>query len=192
MDATRGGGTPVSRAVVVQQHHLGSIATPPAVPIIDERWRLPTREDAWETPNYPYRGRNIALVTGGRIHYTAGPTSSTTLAIAQYQTGAGAQEDFPAIAYHYLIEGDGSVHWCHDLNRRVWGSGAPGSNEQDVHVCYTGQVEPNDRQLKGIRAALIDAQEKLGRSLTIKAHRDGYPTACPGPTWEQWRSYVLP
>ena len=170
---------------VLQHPKLGS--APAAVSVVDERGRLPTRLGA-----APYPRRNIALVNGGRIHYTAGSTSSTTLAIAQYQTGPDAQEDFPAIAYHYLVEGNGSVHWCHDLDVRVWGSGAPGSNERDVHVCYTGDREPNGVQLKGIQNALRHAQSVLGRSLMIGGHKDNYATSCPGPTWPQWKAAILP
>ena len=175
---------------VLQQPKLGN--APVASSVIDERNQLPTRLNGWETSSYPYRSRPIAGVTGGRAHYTAGPVSSTTRNIANYQVGPTAQDPFPAIAYHYLVEGDGSVHWCHDLDKRVWGSGQPGSNESDVHVCYTGDTQPNGRQLDGIKTALRHAQGVLGKKLSIKAHRDGYSTACPGPTWELWRSAVLP
>ena len=174
----------MNRAVVVQ--HQQATVTIPSVSVIDERGRLPTRG------GQRYPRRNIAAVDGGRVHYTAGPTSSTTRDIAAYQVGPGAQEAFPEIAYHYLVEGDGSVHWCHDLDVRVWGSGAPGSNERDVHVCYTGDREPNAKQLVGIRTALIHAQQQRGRSLTIGGHKDNYATSCPGPTWPDWRAAILP
>lgn len=179
---------------VLQHPKLASDEAPsfPEPRVIDERGRLPTRVGGWETASYPYRARIISRVDGARIHYTAGATSETTLGVAAYQTGHGAHEQFPAIAYHYLVEGDGSVHWCHNLDKRVWGSGQPGSNETDVHVCYTGNHQPNGLQLDGLKTALRHAQQTLGRKLSVKAHRDGYSTACPGPTWELWRVSVLP
>jgi N-acetylmuramoyl-L-alanine amidase len=176
---------------VLQHPKLGKTVAP-SPSVIDERGRLPTRPMSWETAGYPYRSRAIAGVTVARIHYTAGGVSSTTLDIAAYQVGPGSHERFPAIAYHYLIEGDGSVHWCHDLDKRVWGSGAAGSNEQDVHICYTGDREPNGPQLRGIQNAIRHAQNALGRSLTVAGHKDNYSTSCPGPMWPQWRAAVLP
>lgn len=112
--------------------------------------------------------------------------------IARYQTGPGAQEEFPELAYHYMVEGAGQPFLCNDLNKRVWGSGAPTHNETRVHVCYIGDREPTKAQRAGIRACIIDAQQRLGRTLTIEGHRDAYATSCPGPTWPSWRGEVLP
>lgn len=151
----------------------------------DARGTLPTRPGA-----APYRQRDINGVTGIRLHYTAGGTWSTVRDIAAYQTGPTAQDNFPAIAYHVLVDGDGVAHWCHDLDVRVWGSGQSGSNERDVHICYTGSVEPTLAQLVGLRRAVAWAQVHIGRALSVRGHSDGFSTQCPGPRWPEWRDAV--
>jgi hypothetical protein len=154
--------------------------------IKDVRGQLPTRTGT------SYDLRDVSRVTGVDVHYTAGGTNATVLDIARFHTGPNAQEKFPAIAYHYVIDGSGTPHWCHDLQTRVWGSGAPGHNSGRVHVCYTGLVEPTAAQLKGIRAAIVHAQDQMGRPLTIEGHKDAYATSCPGPKWPQWKAAILP
>jgi hypothetical protein len=145
------------------------------------RGQLPTRAGA-----RPYTTRPLSGITGGRIHYTAGPTWSSVESIAYFQTGPNAQEDFPAIAYHYLVDGNGIAYWCHNPEVRCWHSGAPGVNVTDVAVCYTGLIEPNDSQIVGIANATLHVERLLGHDLTWRGHKEGYATTCPGPKWNGW------
>ena len=91
-----------------------------------------------------------------------------------------------------MIDHVGDVHLLHDLDRRVWHSGAPGANDTKVGICYIGDQEPNELQMEGIKQAILHAQNELGRSLLIDGHKDKYPTACPGPTWPNWRDKITP
>lgn len=124
------------------------------------------------------------------FHYTAGPPSATAHDVAAYQTGPGAQLDFPGIAYHYHVDGTGRAAFCQDLDRRVWGSDGPGWNERACHVCWSGTVRPNDAQIKGLRACHADAQRRLGRKLAPYGHRETGATACPGPHLAEWKPLV--
>lgn len=154
---------------------------------MDIRGTLPTR------PGYaPYPRRNINAVDSVDIHYTAGPYTSSTYDIAAYQTGPTAQLDFPEIAYHLMVEADGTVYWCHDLNKRTWHNGASGRNERAVGICFVGNGTPLEAQKVGIRQAIQWSQEHLGRQLAVSGHKDTYPTACPGAAWPSWKSEILP
>ncbi len=126
------------------------------------------------------------------IHYTASPPTTKILNIALYQIGPNAQEDFPAIAYHFMIDDVGDYHILHDLDRRVWHSGAPGANNTKVGICYIGNHTPNQMQLDGIKKAIQYSQNELGKTLSIEGHKYRYATSCPGPTWPGWKKEITP
>lgn len=152
----------------------------------DMRGQLPTRGVA------RYSLRPMAPVDTFCVHYTAAPPERTVLDIANYQVNVQTGDLFPEIAYHLFIEKDGTVIWCHDLNKRVWGSGQPGMNERAVHCCYSGNYTPTPEQLVGLAKARQFCQYSLleGRRLVVQGHKDGYATACPGPTWPQWKDQI--
>lgn len=183
---------PSNRPYFIPGESTGAIAVgppPSSVTLVDLRGKLPTRPGT----DGQYSKRNLAAVDSIDIHYTASPPTGTVQSIASYQVGPGAQEDFPAIAYHIIVTGDGTANWCHDLDRRVWHNGGSGRNERAIGLCYVGNVEPNDDQKRGLRRAVVWCQEQLGRPLAVAGHRDApYPTQCPGPTWPGWRIDVLP
>lgn len=174
--------------------HQAASAPPIAWAPTDMRGQLRTRpQSQWQQPGvYPYFYRDVSAVAGVTVHYTAGPPTQTVQDVANYQTGPGAQEDFPAIAYHLFVDGQGVAYLCHDFNVRVWGSGQPGANETQIHCCYAGDVEPNAAQLAAIKAAIGWADAELKRALVVKGHKDGYATECPGPKWPAWRDAILP
>lgn len=188
MGAERAGEDRVSVTIQQQQAAEGVVGQPgPSVVIFDVRGTLPTR-----FPGADYSRRPLGGIVGVDLHYTASPSTATVRAIAAYQVGPGAQEDFPAIAYTLIVDGAGVAYWCHDLDRRVWHNGASGHNESHVGICYIGDREPNAAQIRGLKAAIAFCQQQLGRTLTVSGHRDSYSTSCPGPAWPQWRSAVLP
>jgi len=131
------------------------------------------------------------------IHYTASSPDTTVEETATYQTGDTSPPlpglPFPEIAYHWYVEGDGTLVRCHEFDRRTWGSDGPGVNERAIHCCYAGSLAPNDAQLVGIRDAVILSQNELGRSLIVEGHKDtGSATQCPGVHWPSWRAAILP
>lgn len=160
---------------------------PTATPAVtDRRGQLPVRAGA---SGYP--ARPLAGVTTACIHYTAGPPERTVDNIARYQTTVQTGDLFPALAYHMFIEKSGEVIWCHDFDRRTWGSGQPGMNEKAVHICYSGNVAPNEAQLAGLKQARLFAESDLGHALMVVGHKDGYATQCPGNTWSTWKAKIL-
>jgi hypothetical protein len=69
-------------------------------------------------------------ITGVTLHFTAGPEGHTAQDVAAFQTSKAARGQtgnhtpFPAIAYTFLIDGDGTANLCHDLEVRTWHSAA--------------------------------------------------------------------
>lgn len=143
----------------------------------------------------PYHKRPRDGVGGVTIHYTASRAATTVWSTALYQVSPQAQEAFPAIAYHLFIEAEGTVYLCHDLETRVWHSGANVSgvarNLSHIGICYAGDREPNAAQIAGLHEAIAWCEAQLGRNLEVEGHKDAYATTCPGPTWPSWKDDVL-
>ena len=147
-----------------------------------------------------YVTRLTANIIGATIHYTAGPSNLNATSIANFQLGRVADPKtgakFPAIAYTYIIEQDGTVVQCHDLNIRCWHSGAVvngvSRNDNYIGVCWSGDDVPNTAQLLGIKTALRHIEQQLGRPLQkIEGHREApYATQCPGNRWKEWIDLV--
>ena len=144
-----------------------------------------------------YHQRPLTGITGITIHYTAGPANLGAVEIARFQLTRDANPPnktfFPAIAYTMVIEQDGRIVLCHDLDRRCWHSAAVISgiarNASHVGIVYCGDVAPNDRQIAGLRGAIDWVQAQLGRSLAVEGHKDApYATQCPGNAWPAWRA----
>ena len=144
--------------------------------------------------------RPVAAISGITLHYTASPTRDgieAVRAIAAYQTGPGAHEEFPAIAYHLVVCGEGNVYWCNDLDVRVWHSGAVvnglARNYTHIGIAYIGDQSPNAAQLIGLKRAIRWCEATLHKGVTVEGHRDApYATACPGPAWPGWAELVMP
>jgi hypothetical protein len=164
--------------------------------VLDLRGQLPTNSEA------QYVTRPLDAITGVTLHYTEGPTNQTAADIAAYQTSEAARKQtgndtpFPGIAYTFLIDGTGTANLCHDLEVRSWHSAAVvsglGRNLTHIGICYTGDQQPNEAQIRGIAEAIRWCQDQLGgRQLAIEGHRDPpYATQCPGPAWNAWRGAV--
>lgn len=163
--------------------------------MVDVRGQLPMNPDNYAyVRDSIYGHRNLAAVTLATLHYTAGPTNMSAAQVAEIQLARDAAPGtkFPGLAYHYLVDGDGVPNLAWDLDVKVWHSAAPGKNSTSVGICYTGNVEPTEAQLRGIEACIVDAETQLGRMLIVGGHKDDYATECPGPKWPEWKNAVLP
>lgn len=139
-----------------------------------------------------YGHRPVAGITSVTLHYTAGSPSDSPGRIAAIQLDRDAAPGikFPGLAYTYIVDSAGAPYKAWDLDVRVWHSAAPGKNSGSIGICYTGNVEPNAAQIRGLRACIFDASRELGRSLPVTGHKDDYATECPGPAWPAWKNAV--
>jgi len=108
---------------------------------------------------------------------------------------------FNDIAYHYLIEQDGSVH----KGRKNFEEGAhtkeQGMNKKSIGICIVGNFDntlPNDKQIKILVNLIKDLQHAYPiPAANIKFHRDyainrwtGKPyKTCPGTQFTKTRLY---
>lgn len=154
----------------------------------DMRGKLPKRNSS-----ISYQTRPTNVIDTLCIHYTAAPPDRTVQQIAQYQITVQSGDLFPEIAYHLFVEQNGLLVWCHDANKRVWGSAQSGMNERAIHICYSGDVEPNQQQIDGLSRGRTFAQHSMlqpSRQLIVQGHKDGYATQCPGPKWPTWKALI--
>lgn len=149
--------------------------------IVDLRGTLPT--------NGQYTTRALGGIVGATFHYTAGGVNASPESIAAFHVGP--ERGWPGIAYTYLVTGDGTPNQVNNLSARSYHSDGPGRNTGWVGICYTGNHSPTEVQLRGMAAALVDVETKLGRQLQTEGHRDASSTSCPGPAWPNWKAPLL-
>ena len=102
------------------------------------------------------------------------------------------QEDFPAIAYTMIVDGQAKSYLCHDLETRVWHNGAPNANTTRLSVCWIGITEPTEAQIASMAQCCAWLERQLRRALEIRGHKDApYATQCPGKTWAEWKPRLL-
>ena len=125
------------------------------------------------------------------IHHSAGPRSQTTEQIRDYHVRVNKWAD---IGYHYVIEGDGSLHIGRPMP--AMGAHARGINSESVGVCVVGD---NTRDGQGWTPAqvatlrkVVDAYRRHFPEIDIVGHGQspGQATACPGVSESVLRAMV--
>lgn len=90
---------------------------------------------------------------------------------------------WPSIGYSYVIEPDGTVKWCNDIELRTYHVG--NHNNYAVGVCLTGDFrteEPTKEQKESLRNLVSALQKKYTHLKYVKGHNEfsGYEwKACP-------------
>lgn len=127
-----------------------------------------------------YRRRPINAITDIAIHHSLTLTGSAE-AYAEYHV---KKLGWPGIGYHFVIEKDGEIKQCHDLEVISYHVG--NSNGFSVGICITGDFrsqEPTDAQKLALRYLVNKyLPAKLPNLKNIKGHNEypGYETKqCP-------------
>lgn len=79
-----------------------------------------------------YNFRTIKEITHLAIHHSLTKTGSAE-AFARYHV---AESNWPGIGYHFVIEKDGLVKWCNEIEKSTYHVGK--SNRFSVGICLTG------------------------------------------------------
>lgn len=126
------------------------------------------------------------------IHHSASRADVTPKEIADYQIGP--PDDFPGIAYHFLVYADGKIYQTNDINTLSFhagdGTDSPlNTNRMGIGVCLVGDfthAPPPAAQLAAARELIA----YLG--LPFIPHREAYNTftSCPGDTWDSWKELL--
>lgn len=122
------------------------------------------------------------------IHHSVTPSDYPIERIAEYHIS----RDYPGIAYHYVIPGNGKVYQTNDDMAFTW-HGNDGNT--GLGVCLLGdftECEPTSAQIASARWLIADLRGKYG-DLPVLGHKEcgRAQTECPGRTWEQWKHKLI-
>lgn len=99
----------------------------------------------------------------------------------------------PAICYHFDIEEDGTIYQANTLESIAWHAG--NANRFSIGIELNGNFEkenPTDAQLHSLRWLTAQLEQKLGKKLVQKGHKEVQATACPGKNLfarkSEWRN----
>ncbi|WP_456275664.1 peptidoglycan recognition protein family protein [Bacillus sp. AK128] len=114
--------------------------------IIDKRNSLPTH------PSKRYRRRSLTAIKNIAIHHSATTTGSAE-SFARYHVNT---LEWPGIAYHYVVDKDGTISHCHDLEVVSYHVG--NSNYRAVGICMVGDFRTQQ---------LTEAQKTATQNLVL-------------------------
>ncbi|TDQ33732.1 peptidoglycan recognition protein family protein [Aureibacillus halotolerans] len=111
------------------------------------------------------------------IHHSLTATGSAR-AFAQYHVRAN---DWPGIGYHFVIEKNGQVIWCHDPGVMSYHVG--NSNQHALGICLTGDFRtqiPTLAQKDSLRRLVAALKKDLPAYKETRGHNE-----FPGYSWKQ-------
>lgn len=136
-------------------------------------------------PSKRFNKRDLSDIDEIIIHHTATPSRTTKIkTIASYHVEPGnhiCEEGCPGISYHFMINYKGEIYQVNDLETISYQCG--GCNSTTVGVCLIGNFNteiPSEKVLKSVARTIKHINKKVGRSLSISAHKDHKNTSCPG------------
>ena len=127
-----------------------------------------------------YTTRPLSAIKYIVVHHSL-TTSGTTEAFARYHVETNG---WPGIGYHFVIEKNGDIDWCHDIEVKSYHVG--NSNGKAIGVCLVGDFRkelPTEAQLfslyKILDALMLDLNVSV-RNVTGHSEMPGYDwKPCP-------------
>jgi hypothetical protein len=142
---------------------------------------LPNYKDVRRTirkhPTLTFPDNGIQAKTDIAIHHSLTKTGSAE-AYANFHIDT---HGWPGIGYHFVIEQDGTIKHCNDINLRTYHVGD--SNDFSVGVCLTGDfrtqkpTEAQEDSLRALHKALVSAMPNYKRT---RGHNE-----FPGYAWKE-------
>lgn len=136
----------------------------------DIRHLLPTRS------GQSYKKTTLEQKTHIIIHHSLTKTGSA-FAFANYHVSKG----WPGIGYHFVIEQDGTIHFCNDLEAISYHVG--NHNTYCIGICLTGDFrtqQPTDEQKQSLRTLYKTLVNILPNYKDVKGHNE-----LKGYEWKQ-------
>ena len=133
-----------------------------------------------------YGRRSLSAIKYIAIHHSA-----TTGGSAETFAKSHINKDWPGIGYHFVIEKNGTIVWCNDLETISYHVG--GHNTPSVGICMIGNFtkeSPTQAQLESTYALVKTLMEMLNISTSnVKGHKEfpNQSTACPGLSMNNFR-----
>ncbi len=135
-----------------------------------------------------YRRRNKSAIKNIAIHHSA-TTSGSAESFANYHVN---NLGWPGIGYHYVVDRDGNIDWCHDLEVVSYHVG--NSNGIAVGICMIGdftQQKPTDAQYKATLELTKWLMSELKLGINAVWGHNQFPqnfTTCPVISMDKFRS----
>ena len=163
-----------------------------ALEIIDLQDQLPWNP---RKPRWPLQ-RDIATIDKVILHQELG--NGDARAVNEYHRrsdprGPAYGRDWPRIAYHYVVEADGTIELVNDLADVTWH--CAGQNNRSIGIMLVGDFagpghpggEPTDEQERAFFALAEHLMETLGLGPEAFAGHCAFgKAACPGNTAYGW------
>ncbi|SDJ75922.1 peptidoglycan recognition protein family protein [Salimicrobium halophilum] len=135
-------------------------------------------------PDLPHDGRNPTNSTAAKtdiaIHHSL-TDGGDAFSFARFHTNPKPKgQGWPEVAYHFVIEKDGTIQWCH--HPRVIGYHVGNSNSFALGICLVGDfrdTEPTDAQ----KQSLYDLHKCLVKDLPNYKRTRGHDEF-PGYSWK--------
>ena len=119
--------------------------------------------------------RDVKKITTIVLHHSAGNVGD----VFAYQTWWKDSKGWLTGGYHEIILRDGSTQLVYHDD--VMTNGVAGHNTTSYHICYVGNGNPNEAQIKAIIERLNFNQERfLGSNIRGHNEMPGAKTNCPG------------
>lgn len=141
------------------------------LPIRNIRSAIPTN------PAKAYPRRKLSAITSIIVHHSLTKTGSA----AAYARFHISQYGWPGIAYHYVIDPDGTVNQTLGLTKI--GYHCAGMNTKGVGVVLTGnfdKTDPTPAQMESLAQLTVHIEKEIGRELKVERHSDYSTKTCPG------------
>ena len=141
---------------------------------------------------YPYKERDLNLLTHHVIHHTAVNGDSTPEAVARFHS---INNGWPGIGYTFYIGQDGTIY---RVNRSTTKSFATADmNHRYISTCLAGSFihgrKPTLDQLNAARwVHNVAIPSDVGKVLPLLGHKQGdqQQTTCPGTSFNEWRGII--
>ncbi len=114
------------------------------------------RDTLKKHPDKAYTLRPLSSITHLAIHHSLTKTGSAE-AFARYHVN---NSHWPGIGYHFVIEKDGTIKWCNNLQAKSYHVG--NSNKKAVGICLTGDFRNENPTVKQYNSVL-----KLAKTLML-------------------------
>lgn len=152
--------------------------------IIDKRYQLAKHS----SKQYSRRSRNQIKYIA--FHHSAS-ISGTVEQFANYHVN---HLDWPGIGYHYVVDKQGDIYWCHDLETISYHVG--NSNKASVGICLIGDFtkgKPTKAQYESTLKLTDMLMNELSINLKNVLGHNQFPnnsTACPAINMNTFREDV--
>lgn len=158
---------------------------------------LPTRPGV-----SPYPTGSLAKIDTLVAHYLGDPVKPrgsvqgygdvSPEAIARIHVSPGAQEEFPAIAYTWVLSWNGKLYQCHPLETITWQVAKNNTHTRGVVLTGFGRKgQPSPAQKRALATLWCALEAHLDRDLDLSAHRLVVANSeCPGDHVARWLADV--